>query len=551
MSVHPYAGKPVRPEDRVNLGRLVSDYFLKTPNVNINEQKVTFGTSGHRGNANLNSFNQQHIAAICQAVAEYRTAQGYKGPLYLGKDTHALSEPAFATALSVLIGNNVPVVIQSDQGYTPTPVISRLIIVHNKSQGKNKNQADGLIITPSHNPPTDGGIKYNPPHGGPAEGEVTKLIEQRANDIIAGNMVELQSVEFDDALTSTLLSKEDFIEFYTEQLEQVIDLKSISQKYIRIGVDPLGGSGIDYWPEIAKRYNLNLTIVNPVVDSSFAFMPLDKDGKIRMDCSSPYAMAGLIAMKDDFDVAVGNDPDFDRHGIVTKSGGLMNPNHFLAVAIHYLMTHRDWATTCKIGKTLVSSSLIDRVAKLINRPLSEVPVGFKWFVDGLHTGEYAFGGEESAGASFLAKDGSCWTTDKDGFIMALLAAEILAVTGKDPYQYYLALVGQLGKACYGRVEAVASFEQKQILTSLSPDMVTSDTLAGEKINQVLSHAPGNGAAIGGLKIVTDNGWFAARPSGTEDIYKIYAESFIDEAHLQQIITDAQMLVNTVFKNAGL
>ena len=548
MSVHPHAGKAVRPQDRVNLGRLVSDYFLKQPDVNVNEQKVTFGTSGHRGNANLHSFNQQHIAAICQAVAEYRTAQGFKGPLYLGKDTHALSEPAFATALSVLIANNVPVVIQADEGYTPTPVISRLIIVHNKN---NSAKADGLIITPSHNPPTDGGIKYNPPHGGPAEGDVTKLIEQRANDIIVQNMQAVNTIEFDAALASAHLTKEDFIAFYTQQLAQVIDLNAISKANIRIGVDPLGGSGIDYWPEIAKHYQLNLTIVNPVVDSSFAFMPLDKDGKIRMDCSSPYAMSGLIAMKDDFDVAVGNDPDFDRHGIVTKSGGLMNPNHFLAVAIHYLMTHRAWSENCKIGKTLVSSSLIDRVAALISRPLSEVPVGFKWFVDGLHNGEYAFGGEESAGASFLAKDGSCWTTDKDGFIMALLAAEIIAVTGKDPHQYYLELVAQLGQPCYGRVEAVASFQQKQILTSLTADMVTSDTLAGEKINQILSHAPGNNAAIGGLKVVTDNGWFAARPSGTEDIYKIYAESFIDEAHLQQIIVGAQTLVSAVFKEAGL
>ena len=548
MSVHPHAGKAVRPQDRVNLGRLVSDYFLKQPDVNVNEQKVTFGTSGHRGNASLHSFNQQHIAAICQAVAEYRTAQGFKGPLYLGKDTHALSEPAFATALSVLIANNVPVVIQADEGYTPTPVISRLIIVHNKNSSA---KADGLIITPSHNPPTDGGIKYNPPHGGPAEGDVTKLIEQRANDIIAQNMQAVNTIEFDAALASAHLTKEDFIAFYTQQLAQVIDLNAISKANIRIGVDPLGGSGIDYWPEIAKHYQLNLTIVNPVVDSSFAFMPLDKDGKIRMDCSSPYAMSGLIAMKDDFDVAVGNDPDFDRHGIVTKSGGLMNPNHFLAVAIHYLMTHRAWSENCKIGKTLVSSSLIDRVAVLISRPLSEVPVGFKWFVDGLHNGEYAFGGEESAGASFLAKDGSCWTTDKDGFIMALLAAEIIAVTGKDPHQYYLELVAQLGQPCYGRVEAVASFQQKQVLTSLTADMVTSDTLAGEKINQILSHAPGNNAAIGGLKVVTDNGWFAARPSGTEDIYKIYAESFIDEAHLQQIIVGAQTLVSAVFKEAGL
>jgi len=551
MTIHAHAGKPVRPQDRINIGKLVSDYFLLTPDVAITQQRVTFGTSGHRGNASKTSFNEQHIIAICQAVAEHRTEQGLKGPLFLGKDTHALSEPAFSSALSVLIANDVAVIIQDDDGFTPTPVISRLIIAHNKLAKNKDHQADGLIITPSHNPPTDGGIKYNPPHGGPAEGEVTKQIEQRANDLIAASLVDVKQIAYSEACLSPLLSKQDFITFYVEELEQVVDMKAIAEAGVKIGVDPLGGSGIHYWPVIAKKYGLNLEIVNPVVDASFAFMPLDKDGKIRMDCSSPYAMAGLIALKDKFDVAVGNDPDFDRHGIVTKSGGLMNPNHYLAVSIYYLMTHRDWPKTSKIGKTLVSSSLIDRVAKHIERPLSEVPVGFKWFVDGLSDSSYAFGGEESAGAAFIARDGSCWTTDKDGFIMALLAAEILAVTGKDPYQLYQELAEKLGEPCYGRVEAVASFEQKQVLTSLSADDITSETLAGEKINQVLSHAPGNNAAIGGVKVTTDNGWFAARPSGTEDIYKIYAESFIDQAHLQRIIAEAQVLVSAAFTKAGL
>lgn len=548
MAIHPHAGKPARPEDRINIGRLVSDYFLQIPDINIDEQRVSFGTSGHRGCATKLSFNEQHIVAICQAVAEYRTEQGYDGPLFLGKDTHALSEPAFASAISVLIANNVPVVIQQDEGFTPTPVISRLIISHNRAES---TKADGLIITPSHNPPTDGGIKYNPPHGGPAEGDVTKLIEQRANDLMAAGLADVKSVPFTQALQSNLLSKQDFISHYVDQLAQVIDMEAIAKAGVKIGVDPLGGSGIHYWPVIAEKYGLDIEIVNPVVDASFAFMPLDKDGKIRMDCSSPYAMAGLIEMKDDFDIAVGNDPDFDRHGIVTKSGGLMNPNHYLAVAIHYLMTHRDWPTSAKIGKTLVSSSLIDRVAKLIERPLAEVPVGFKWFVDGLHDASYAFGGEESAGASFLARDGSCWTTDKDGFILTLLAAEIFAVTGKDPYQHFLALVEKLGAPNYGRVEAVANSAQKKVLTALSADAIASEVLAGEKITQVLSHAPGNNAAIGGIKVTTENGWFAARPSGTEDIYKIYAESFIDDKHLALIIEDAQEIVNQAFKAAGL
>jgi phosphoglucomutase len=550
MSVHPHAGKSVRPQDRINIGQLVSDYFLQTPDVAITAQQVSFGTSGHRGCATKISFNEHHILAISQAVAEYRASQNINGPLFLGKDTHALSEPAFANAISVLIANGVNVVIQSDGGFTPTPVISRLVISHNKVNDGN-SIADGLIITPSHNPPTDGGIKYNPPHGGPAEGEITKQIEQRANELIKAGLVDIKQVPYTQTVQSPLLSKQDFIEDYVSQLEQVIDMQAIAKSGVTIGVDPLGGSGIAYWPVIAKKYGINIKIVNPVVDASFAFMPLDKDGKIRMDCSSPYAMSGLIAMKDDFDISVGNDPDFDRHGIVTKSGGLMNPNHYLAVAINYLMTYRNWPENCKIGKTLVSSSLIDRVAKKINRPLSEVPVGFKWFVDGLCDSSYAFGGEESAGAAFIARDGSTWTTDKDGFIMALLAAEILAVTGKDPHQHYVELVSELGEPCYGRVEAIASLEQKKILTALSSSDITADTLAGEKINQILSHAPGNNAAIGGIKVTSDNGWFAARPSGTEEIYKIYAESFIDEVHLQTIISEAQDIVSAAFKAAGL
>jgi phosphoglucomutase len=553
MSIHPFAGKPARPEDRINIGQLVSDYFLQTPDVSVAAEQVSFGTSGHRGSASKRSFNEQHIIAICQAIAEYRQQNAINGPLFLGKDTHALSEPAFANAISVFIANGVNVVIQSDalsgKGFTPTPVISRLIISHNKPN--TENLADGIVITPSHNPPSDGGIKYNPPHGGPAEGGITKKIELRANEIITAGLVDVKQLPYPAALQSSLLKQEDFISHYVDQLDQVIDMAAIAKAGVTIGVDPLGGSGIAYWPVIAKKYQLNMTIVNEVVDGSFAFMPLDKDGKIRMDCSSKYAMAGLISMKDDFDISVGNDPDFDRHGIVTPSGGLMNPNHYLAVAIHYLMTHRDWPASCKIGKTLVSSSLIDRVAKQLSRPLSEVPVGFKWFVDGLADASYAFGGEESAGASFLSRDGSTWTTDKDGFILALLAAEILAVTGKDPYQYYLELTKTLGEPCYGRVEAVASFEQKQVLTALSSDDVKAQTLAGDKIIQVLSHAPGNNAAIGGIKVVTDNGWFAARPSGTEDIYKIYAESFIDDNHLQIIISEAQAIVSASFKAAGL
>ena len=548
MAVHPHAGKTARPEDLANIPRLVSDYYQLIPDVNISAQQVSFGTSGHRGKASQKSFNEHHIMAICQAVAEYRKSKGFNGPLYLGKDTHALSEPAFATAISVLVANDVPVVIQSDNGYTPTPVISRLIIHHNLYKSE---QADGLIITPSHNPPSDGGIKYNPPHGGPAEGEITKLIEKRANELLLSKFDELEQCDYSEAMSSDLVTKEDFIEFYVNELSKVVDMEAIANAKVSIGVDPLGGSGIAYWPVIAQKYDIDIKVVNEAVDASFAFMALDKDGKIRMDCSSPYAMAGLISLKDDFDIAVGNDPDFDRHGIVTKSGGLMNPNHFLAVSINYLMTHRDWASDSKIGKTLVSSSLIDRVVSHLGRQLSEVPVGFKWFVDGLHDTSYVFGGEESAGATFVERNGECWTTDKDGFVMALLAAEILAVTGKDPHEHYKSLVNELGEPCYGRVEAVANSNQKAVLSKLTKDNITSDMLAGEKINQVLSHAPGNNAAIGGVKVTTDNGWFAARPSGTEDIYKIYAESFVDEAHLQKIIAEAQVLVSKAFKDAGI
>ena len=458
MSVHPFAGKTARPEDHINIARLVSDYYVIQPDVSTLEQQVSFGTSGHRGSASKASFNEHHIIAICQAIVEYRQAQGISGPLFLGKDTHALSEPAFASAISVLIANGVNVVIQQDEGFTPTPVISRLIIAYN--QKAPAELADGIIITPSHNPPTDGGIKYNPPHGGPAQGNITKQIEKRANELIAQQCQGVLKLSHQKAMQSSLLTKQDFISFYASELAKIIDMKAIADSGVSIGVDPLGGSGIHYWGEIAQCYGIKLSVVNPVVDASFSFMPLDKDGKIRMDCSSKYAMANLINMKDDFDISVGNDPDFDRHGIVTKTGGLMNPNHYLAVAIHYLLSHRNWGKERKIGKTLVSSSIIDRVAKKHNQPLAEVPVGFKWFVDGLDDTSFAFAGEESAGAAFITKNGDTWTTDKDGFILALLAAEMLAVTGKDPHQIYAELAAELGQPFYGRVEAPANLAQK-------------------------------------------------------------------------------------------
>lgn len=543
MSVHPLAGQTARPEDNINIAKLITDYYLFQPDVNNIEQRVSFGTSGHRGSATKVSFNERHIIAICQAIAEYRQAQGITGPLFLGKDTHALSEPAFASAISVLLANGVNLVIQQDEGFTPTPVISRLIIAHN--QQAPTALADGIIITPSHNPPADGGIKYNPPHGGPAQASITKQIEKRANELIAQRCQSIKLLSYQQAMQSSLLTKQDFITFYVEELAKVIDMQAIAESGVRIGVDPLGGSGIHYWPVIAKQYGIKLNVVNSVVDASFSFMPLDKDGKIRMDCSSKYAMANLIKMKDDFDISVGNDPDFDRHGIVTKTGGLMNPNHYLAVAIHYLLSHRSWGKEREIGKTLVSSSIIDRVADKHNQPLAEVPVGFKWFVEGLDDTRFAFAGEESAGAAFITKDGGTWTTDKDGFILALLAAEMVAVTGKDPHQIYAELADELGQPFYGRVEAPANLEQKQKLANIDAISVKVEELAGDKIVQIMSHAPGNNAAIGGIKVVTGNAWFAARPSGTEDIYKIYAESFISEQHLQQVIAEAQHIVDGV------
>lgn len=548
VTIHHLAGKLANPEDRLNIAQLVSDYFLKTPDVSIPEQAICFGTSGHRGSARSTSYNELHIQAICMAIVEYRCKAGIDGPLYLGKDTHALSEPAFATALCVLLANGVSVVVQQDLGFTPTPVISRLIIVHNQSQ---QTKADGLIITPSHNPPMDGGIKYNACHGGPAENEITTIIEQRANELIRENMRSLTSIPYEQALVSPLLHREDFITFYAKELNKVVDMQAIAKARVHIGVDPLGGSGIHYWPVIAQMYNLNLDVMNNELDASFSFMPLDKDGVIRMDCSSPYAMANLITLKDSVDIGIGNDPDFDRHGIVTRSGGLMNPNHYLAVSIYYLMTHRDWPKDSKIGKTIVSSSLIDRVAAHFNHPLAQVPVGFKWFVDGLQDGQYAFAGEESAGASFITRDGQCWTTDKDGFVMGLLAAEMLAVTKSDPKQLYNKLVQILGESCFARIESYASLQQKHILKTVTPSAIKVSALAGENITQILSHAPENNQSIGGIKVSTPNGWFAARPSGTEALYKIYAESFLGQEHLSLILEEAQSIVNTLFDDAGL
>ena len=547
MALHERAGKPVQTEDLINIPRLVSQYYINQPNP---DKLVSFGTSGHRGSSQASSFTETHIAAICQALVEYRQQKNITGPLYIGMDTHALSECAFATAVEVFIANGLNIVVQEGQGYTPTPVISHAILTHN--EGKTDNLADGVVITPSHNPPQDGGFKYNPPNGGPADTDITNAVQARANEFIAAGLEGVKKDNFETAIQSDLVTHYDYITPYVNDLKNVIDMEAISKSGLTIGVDPLGGSGIAYWDVIAKTYNINIEVVNDRVDPTFSFMTLDKDGKIRMDCSSPYAMAGLIDLKDKFDIAVGNDPDYDRHGIVTKSAGLMNPNHYLAVAIHYLYTHRkEWSANLAIGKTLVSSSMIDRVANSLNKQLAEVPVGFKWFVDGLFSGDYGFGGEESAGASFLRRDGSVWSTDKDGIILALLAAEITAVTGKDPAQHYADLTQQFGTPVYKRLDAVASGDQKAVLKNLSADDVEATSLAGETITAKLTHAPGNNAAIGGLKVTTENGWFAARPSGTEDIYKIYAESFLGEEHLNKIISEAQEIVNQTFSKAGL
>ena len=550
MALHPQAGKPAALENLCNIPRLVAAYYQYKPEVELEEQKVGFGTSGHRGSSLKSSFNESHILAISQAIVEHRRAQGITGPIFVGMDTHALSEPAFATALQVFIANGLEVRYQEGRGYTPTPVVSHAILCWN---GKHPAMpADGVVITPSHNPPEDGGFKYNPPHGGPADSDVTKLIERRANDLLAGGLKEVAYWPLARAFASSKAIPYDFVRPYVEDLQAVIDMAAIRRAGVKIGVDPLGGSGIAYWPVIAEMYGLDIEVVNNRVDPTFSFMTLDKDGKIRMDCSSPYAMASLIALKDRFDIAVSNDPDYDRHGIVTRGSGLLNPNHYLAVAIEYLFTHRPgWSGDLAVGKTLVSSSMIDRVAAGIGRTLKEVPVGFKWFVQGLYNGEYGFGGEESAGATFLRKDGTVWTTDKDGIIMALLAAEITAVTGKDPGQHYRALEQRFGSPLYERIEAPASAEQKKVLTHLSPEDVEAETLAGEPVQAKLTHAAGNGASIGGLKVVTENGWFAARPSGTEDVYKIYTESFKGASHLKQLQTEAREIVTASFARAGL
>ncbi|MCC4265569.1 phosphoglucomutase (alpha-D-glucose-1,6-bisphosphate-dependent) [Oceanimonas baumannii] len=547
MSTHSRAGQPAEPGDLVNLPKLMSAFYQLVPDVNQDTQRVAFGTSGHRGSSFDISFNQAHIHAICQAVAEYRKAQGLNGPLFLGMDTHALSEAAFGAALEVLTANGVEVRVQQGGGYTPTPVISHAILAHNRADAG--QTADGIVITPSHNPPRDGGIKYNGPDGGPASAAATSQIQQRANALLAEGNAGVKRLPFAQALQQ--VTPHDYVAGYVNDLDQVIDMEAIRRAGIRVGVDPLGGSGLAYWPHIARRYDLDITLVNERQDADFGFMPLDHDGKIRMDCSSPYSMSNLLALKDEFDIACGNDPDYDRHGIV-DADGLMNPNHYLAVCIHYLFTHRlGWRGDLAVGKTLVSSSIIDRVAASLERPLMEVPVGFKWYVEPLMQGRLAFVGEESAGASFLRKDGGVWTTDKDGFIPSLLAAEILAVTGKTPHQYYAMLTDTLGRPHYQRVDAPATHAQKKVLAELQPESIKADTLAGDAIVARLTAAPGNDAPIGGLKVVTEQGWFAARPSGTEQVYKIYAESFRSEAHLEQLISEARELVSEVFTQAGV
>lgn len=547
MAAHPLAGTPVPESLRINVPRLVSDYYTLEPDPSAPDQAVAFGTSGHRGCAFKASFNETHILAITQAVCEYRAMRGIDGPLFVGMDSHALSEPAQRTALEVLAAAGVDCRFQRGLGYTPTPVISHAILTYNL--GRTSGLADGLVITPSHNPPEDGGIKYNPPHGGPAGTDVTGWIEKRANALLADTS-GVRRVPFRKAVTQGLCREHDFVGPYVEDLANAIDMEAIRNSGISIGVDPLGGAGQAYWEPIAERYGLNIRVVSTVVDPAFMFMSLDKDGKIRMDCSSAAAMAKLIALKDSFSIAFANDPDADRHGIVTAGHGLMNPNHYLSVAIDYLLTHRPgWPAAAQVGKTLVTSSMVDRVVASHGRQVREVPVGFKWFVDDLLAGTCCFGGEESAGASFLRRDGGVWTTDKDGLLLNLLSAEITAVTGRDPGDLYRELEARHGSPIYERLQAPANMAQKKVLSSLTPDRVTSAELAGEPILARITHAPGNGAAIGGLKVVTENGWFAARPSGTEDMYKIYVESFLGREHLERIKTEAQEMVDGVLKNA--
>ena len=543
MSVHVLAGKPAPRDILVYLPELVTAYYTGKPDVNVPEQQVAFGTSGHRGSSLKTAFNENHILAVTQALAEYRKTEGITGPVFVGIDTHALSVPARDSALEVLAAHGITALVQTGGGFTPTPAVSHAILSYNK--GKTTGLSDGIVITPSHNPPEDGGFKYNPTNGGPADTGVTKKIQDRANEILRDGLKDVKRVTLSQAKASGCVKEFDFLNSYVNDLGSIINLDAIKASGLRIGVDPMGGAAVKYWEPIAAKYGLDIDVVNPVVDPTYSFMTVDRDGKIRMDCSSPWAMASLVALKDKFDIAFGNDSDTDRHGIVTPSVGLMNPNHYLAVCIQYLFgsSRPGWRPDAAIGKTLVSSSMIDRVAKELKRTLCEVPVGFKWFVDGLVDGSFGFGGEESAGASFLRKDGSVWTTDKDGIILNLLAAEITAVTGKDPGLHYKALEEKFGSPVYERMDAPANREQKAKLSKLSPEAVKATELAGESITAKLTNAPGNGAAIGGLKVVTANGWFAARPSGTEDVYKIYAESFKGQEHLKAIQSEAREIVS--------
>ncbi len=549
MPLSPLAGQPAPPELLVDLARLERDYYERHPDLDDPTQRVSFGTSGHRGSSLHGTFTEAHILAITQAICDYRRQQGIDGPLHMGKDSHALSTPAQRTALEVLAGNGVETIIQRNDGVTPTPVISRAILVYNR--GRKARLGDGILITPSHNPPEDGGIKYNPPHGGPADSDVTRWIQDRANALLRQDNSGVRRLPYAQAIQATTTHQEDFVLPYVNDLRNVVDMDAIRAAGLKLGVDPLGGAALPYWEPINAVYGLDIQIVNSRLDPTFSFMTVDHDGKIRMDCSSPYAMAGLVALKDRFQVAFANDPDSDRHGIVTPSAGLMNPNHFLAVAIRYLLTERpQWPATAAVGKTLVSSSMIDRVVHKLARPLCEVPVGFKWFAPRLFDGSFCFGGEESAGATFLRRDGTVWTTDKDGPAMDLLAAEITARTGKDPGEHYQELTAEFGTPFYTRIDAAATPEQKARLQELAPESVTASELAGEPITAKLTRAPGNNAPIGGLKVVTENGWFAARPSGTENIYKIYAESFRDEAHLQRIVSEAQRIVDAALDQRG-
>jgi len=549
VQINPAAGKPADPSILVNVPRLLTAYYELRPDPSDPRQRVLFGTSGHRGSATEAAFNEWHILAITQAICDYRKLQGIGGPLFLGKDTHALSEPAFASAMEVLAANNIEVMLSEDTAYTPTPAVSHSILRYNRD--RESGLADGIVITPSHNPPDDGGFKYDPPHGGPADSRVTSWIETKANEFLRWELQGVKRVVFEKALHASTTHKHDFLSSYVEDLDAVVDMTAIRDAKIRLGVDPLGGAGIDYWPRIAEQYGLDLTIVNKAVDPTFRFMTVDWDGKIRMDPSSPYAMQRLIILKDKFDIAFASDTDHDRHGIVTKGSGLLPPNHYLSVCVHYLFSNRkNWRENVAVGKTVVSSSVINRVSARLQRPLYEVPVGFKWFVEGLLAGRLGFGGEESAGSSFLRRDGSVWTTDKDGIIPCLLSAEITARVEKDPGEIYRELTQELGDPFYERIEAPATPEQKTALEKLSPSDINATEVAGEQIEQILSTAPGDGNPIGGIKVIAENGWFAARPSGTEDIYKIYAESFHGRDHLRQIQQEAQRIVSeTIARSA--